>query len=156
MAAELGYEHALGATRTYGLLGEEALAFDVAARSTTRGACVSTRRPFVPTRAPATNVGGAYGKVRSLDREHLGLTPATSLHGSIRQLDVATVLEISHAVSSEIVHERLVERLLAIAVEHAGAVSGRLVTPTPRRFSQRGRGARRRARDLRATRAIAS
>ena len=44
-------------------------------------------------------------------------------------LDLATVVKMSQAVSEEIVLDRLIERLLVIAVEHAGAVRGLLVLP---------------------------
>ncbi len=43
----------------------------------------------------------------------------------------STVFEMSKAVSSEIVIERLLERVMALALEHAGAVRGLLVAPTP-------------------------
>jgi PAS domain S-box-containing protein len=46
-----------------------------------------------------------------------------------RRLDTSTVLEMSKAVSSEIVIERLLERLMALAVDHAGAVRGLLIAP---------------------------
>jgi PAS domain S-box-containing protein len=49
--------------------------------------------------------------------------------GTVQQLDLATVLEMSKAVSTEIVLDRLVERLMAIAVEHAGALRGLLIFP---------------------------
>ncbi|MES1178322.1 MAG: PAS domain-containing protein [Myxococcales bacterium] len=51
------------------------------------------------------------------------------LTSTIHQLDLATVLEISEAVSSEIELERLLDRLMLIAVERAGARRGVLVSP---------------------------
>ena len=48
---------------------------------------------------------------------------------SLRELDMAAVVQMSQAVSSEIVIERLIERLMSTLVEHAGAVRGLLLLP---------------------------
>src|SRR5258706_10121571 len=56
-----------------------------------------------------------YGKVKQLDG-----TP-------VRQLDVETVVKASQALSSEIVLPTLIETLMRIAVEHAGAERGLLI-----------------------------
>ena len=45
------------------------------------------------------------------------------------QFDLATVVKLSQAISGEIVLNRLIERLMVIAVEHAGAVRGLLLLP---------------------------
>ena len=42
---------------------------------------------------------------------------------------MAAVVQMSQAVSSEIVIERLIERLMYTLVEHAGAVRGLLLLP---------------------------
>jgi len=55
----------------------------------------------------------------------------TSLNATIgapiEQLDIGTVVKASQAMSSEIVLSRLIETLLRIAVEHAGAAKGMLI-----------------------------
>ena len=48
---------------------------------------------------------------------------------TVAQLDFATVVKTSQAVSEELVLERLIERLMVIAVEHAGAERGLLLLP---------------------------
>ena len=45
----------------------------------------------------------------------------------VRELDVETVIKASQALSSEIVLAKLIERLMRIAVEHAGAERGLLI-----------------------------
>ena len=45
------------------------------------------------------------------------------------QLDVTTALEVSKALSSEILLERLVERLMLLATKHTGASRGLLIFP---------------------------
>jgi hypothetical protein len=73
---------------------------------------------------------GADGKVRQLDRlyPHLaapeGRRPVSlnaTIGTPVGQLDAETVARTSQAISSEIVLPRLIERLMRIVVEHAGA-----------------------------------
>jgi PAS domain S-box-containing protein len=70
---------------------------------------------------------GADGKVAQLDERYPRLraerTPATP----VGQLDVATVVKASQAISSEMILPRLIEKLMRIAVEHAGAERGLLI-----------------------------
>jgi predicted ATPase len=79
---------------------------------------------------------GALGKVRQLDERYSHLyeerTPPSStatIGTPVEQLDLATVIKASHAVSGELVLEKLIETLLVIAVEHAGAERGLLILP---------------------------
>ena len=78
---------------------------------------------------------GADGKVRQLDRLHPSLAaleahgPTANIGSSVQQLDVATVVKASQAVSSEIVLSKLIERLMTIALENAGADRGLLILP---------------------------
>jgi PAS domain S-box-containing protein len=75
---------------------------------------------------------GAEAKVRQLDdiypqlgEEDSALNPART----IEQLDLATVLKVSEAVSGEMVLEKLTDTLLRTAIEHAGAERGVLMLP---------------------------
>ena len=77
---------------------------------------------------------GALGKVRQLEQRnpHLNEEPATTsstatMGTPVEQLDLGTVIKASHAVSGEIVLEKLIQTLLVIAVEHAGAERGLLI-----------------------------
>jgi predicted ATPase/signal transduction histidine kinase/GAF domain-containing protein len=79
---------------------------------------------------------GADGKVQQLDRlyPHLaapeGQRPASlnaTIGTPVGQLDAETVARASQALSSEIVLPKLIERLMRIAVEHAGAERGLLI-----------------------------
>jgi hypothetical protein len=45
----------------------------------------------------------------------------------VHQLDLATVVKASQALSSEIVLSKLIERLMTIALENAGADRGLLI-----------------------------
>ena len=79
---------------------------------------------------------GADGKVKQLDKSHphlceepAGLHPTTTIGAPVEQLDLATVVKMSQAVSSEILLEKLIETLMVIALEHTGAEHGLLVLP---------------------------
>jgi GAF domain-containing protein len=53
----------------------------------------------------------------------------TTLEAPQQQLDIAAVVMIYQTLSGEIVLEKLLETLMVIAVEHAGAERGLLVLP---------------------------
>ena len=79
------------------------------------------------------------------------------MHAPVDQLDLATVIKVSEAVSSEIVLEKLIDTLMRTAIEHAGAERGLLLLPrgdeyrieaeaTDWQQRSKGRAARRQAR----------
>ena len=78
---------------------------------------------------------GAEGKVRQLDRLYPRLAVpegqrfATADGSPVQHLDVASVVKATQALSSEIELPKLIERLMTIALENAGADRGVLVLP---------------------------
>src|SRR6202044_2079187 len=77
---------------------------------------------------------GALGKVKQLDKlyphlqeDRVPTSTIAAIGTSAKQLDVETVVKASQALSSEIVLPRLIEKLMRIAVEHAGAERGLLI-----------------------------
>jgi hypothetical protein len=79
---------------------------------------------------------GAEGKIRRLRQQHPNLSDARSsrsaapaISDNLQHVDLAAVIAISQAVSSEVVFDRLVERLLVTVLEHAGAVRGMMLLP---------------------------
>src|SRR5262249_45904995 len=67
-------------------------------------------------------------KVRQLDELYPDLRaeepvprPTSTIETPVEHLDLATVVKVSQAVSSEIVLEKLIETLMRTAIEHAGA-----------------------------------
>jgi PAS domain S-box-containing protein len=76
---------------------------------------------------------GADAKVRQLEGKHPEIKEATSSSGSgsiltaVEQLDLATVIRVSEAVSGEIELEKLINALMSAAIEHAGADRGLLM-----------------------------
>ena len=65
-----------------------------------------------------------------LHEERLPASTTATIGTPVRQLDVETVLKASQALSSEIVLPKLIEKLMRIAVEHAGAERGLLILLT--------------------------
>src|SRR5262249_59299822 len=76
---------------------------------------------------------GAVAKVTQLDRLNpriLAGQPASRadrmLSAPVEQLDLATVIRVSQAVSGEIVLEKLIDTIMRTAIEHAGPQRGLL------------------------------
>jgi signal transduction histidine kinase len=57
------------------------------------------------------------------------LAARPTIEAPVEQFDLATVIKMSEAVAGEIVLEKLIETLMVIAVEHAGADRGLLILP---------------------------
>src|SRR5215467_14213451 len=53
--------------------------------------------------------------------------PTSTIEASVEQLDLATVIKVSQAISGEIVLEKLLEMLMRTALEQAGAERGLLI-----------------------------
>jgi PAS domain S-box-containing protein len=128
------YEEAIHSAGENGFVQNEGLAHEVAARfyaarglKTIAKACLrEARRCYLRW--------GAFGKVRQLERLHPYLrdaltaaSPTATIGAPADQLDVGTVLKAAQAVSGEIELGKLIETLLRIAVEHAGAERGLLI-----------------------------
>jgi PAS domain S-box-containing protein len=78
----------------------------------------------------------AVGKVRQLDALYPQLReqepvpgPTSTIGAPVEQLDLATVIKVSQAVSGEMVLEKLIDTLMRIAIEYAGAERGLLILP---------------------------
>src|SRR5262249_8211703 len=77
---------------------------------------------------------GADGKVLQLDQSYPHLreeesapSPKSTVGAPVENLDLATVIKVSQAVSGEIVLENLIDTLMRAAIEQAGAERGLLI-----------------------------
>jgi PAS domain S-box-containing protein len=133
--AERLYEEAIRSARANGFVHNEAVAYEVAARFYAGRGFEEFARVYLQKARNCYQRWGADGKLRQLDRLHPGLTapeahgPTANIASSVQQLDVATVVKASQAVSSEIVLSKLIERLMTVAIENAGADRGLLILP---------------------------
>src|SRR5262249_2623187 len=134
--AERLYEQAIRSARENGFVHNEALANELAARFYATRGFETIAHAYLRNARHGYLRWGADGKVRQLDQlyPHLRIAeaaaaPGGTIQASVEHLDLATVLEVSQAVSGEIVLDKLVETLLRTAIEHAGAERGLLILP---------------------------
>jgi GAF domain-containing protein len=128
------YEQAIHLTRENGFIQNEALAHEVAARFYAVRGVETVANTYLRHARNCYDRWGAKGKVAQFDVRHPRLqeetTPASftaTIGTPVRQLDVESVVKASQALSSEIVLPRLIETLMRLAVEHAGAERGLLI-----------------------------
>jgi PAS domain S-box-containing protein len=133
--AERLYEQAIRLARDHGFVQNEGLAYEVAARFYNGRGFETIADAYLRNARNCYLRWGADGKVRQLDRlsprlaTREGHLPAGTIGSSVQHLDVASVVKASQAVSSEIVLSKLIERLMTIALENAGADRGLLMLP---------------------------
>jgi PAS domain S-box-containing protein len=128
------YEQAIQSAHENSFVQEEALALEVAARFYLARGFETFGHTYLRNARNCYDRWGALGKVKQLDQryprlheERLPVSTTATIGTPVRQLDVETVVKASQALSSEIVLPRLIEKLMRIAVEHAGAERGLLI-----------------------------
>jgi predicted ATPase/signal transduction histidine kinase len=125
------YEEAIGSARAEGFLNDEALASELAAQFHAELGSTTSAWAYLRNARRAYAAWGADAKVATLDAASPELAlpdrPEVS-SGLINQLDVGAVVTATHALSREIVLERLVETLMRCTLEHAGGQRCVLVT----------------------------
>ena len=134
LEAEHLYEQAIRAARDQGFVQNEGLAHEVAARFYAARGFEAFEDLYLRKARHCYQRWGADGKVRQLVELYPRLKenePALDSQGTsgaaIEQLDLATVLKVSQAVSGEMILDRLLDRLMRAAIEHAGAERGLLI-----------------------------
>lgn len=138
------YENAIKHAQSNGLLQVEALAFELLGRYylnqkdllNTKNALLSSRRAYFS--------GGVLAKVKLLDQEfELLYRDTTPKQGNLSKLgtsfqtgsyqtnniefDMVSVMKSSVAISSEIVLDKLLDKLMKVVIENAGAQKGYLL-----------------------------
>jgi predicted ATPase/signal transduction histidine kinase len=129
------YEEAIRGARANGFVQNEGISNEVAARFYLNRQLQKVAYSYLRDARYCYVRWGAVGKVRQLDglypglSEQISLVPATATGTPVEKLDLGTVFKASQAVSSEILIEKLIETLLVIALEQAGADRGLLISP---------------------------
>jgi PAS domain S-box-containing protein len=128
------YEQAINLARENGFVQNEALAHEVAARFYTERGAETVAHAYLRSARNCYDRWGAHGKVRQLDARHPRLREerdrgalSATVGTTLAQLDVDAVFKASQALSSEILLPKVVEKLMRLAVEHAGAERGLLL-----------------------------
>jgi PAS domain S-box-containing protein len=150
LAALDQYEQAIEYAKGTAMLQHQALANELCARFWLERRQAEVAAVYLAAARRAYARWGAAAKVLHLDRSYgVGdgrvetdlLPAATTLEGD-SSIDLVTVMKAARVLAGEIELERLLEKLLAIAIENAGAERGGLVLEldgTPRVHAQGSR-----------------
>jgi PAS domain S-box-containing protein len=128
------YEQAIQSAGKHGFVQNEGVAHEVAAGFYAARGVESITRTFLRNARHCYLRWGALGKVRQLEQRYPWLREesapsvlSATIDAPVEQLDVGTVVKASQAVSSEIELSKLIETLMRISVEHAGAQRALLI-----------------------------
>jgi PAS domain S-box-containing protein len=128
------YEASIRLAHEYGFIHNEALAQEHAARFCFARGFPTMADAYLRNARHCYRCWGADGKVRQLERLYPQLSekepapgPTSTIRAPLEHLDLATVLKVSQAVSGEIVLDKLLDTLMRMAIEQAGAERGLLV-----------------------------
>jgi PAS domain S-box-containing protein len=132
IAAMRLYEEAIRLAHENGFVHNEGIANEIAARYYADRDFSAIAVTYLRNARHCYVRWGAEGKVRHLDQaypqihENVG-TQAPVTTASFTQLDVAALVEASRAISEELILDQLIETLMKIVLEYAGADRGLLV-----------------------------
>jgi predicted ATPase/signal transduction histidine kinase len=129
------YERAVIDAKEHGYLQEEALALELTAEFMSARGRERIAFDYLIDAYYAYQRWGATAKVLSLKQRYpklasLNQTQATKTPSStfgLASFDLATFIKASHALSDEIVLEKLLDKLINIVIENAGARTGMLL-----------------------------
>jgi PAS domain S-box-containing protein len=128
------YERAIASARANGFVHNEALAYELAARLYAARGVEEIAHLYLGNARRSYLRWGADGKVQQLDQLHPRLRqnerppgPAGTIEAPVEHLDLATMIEVSQALSGEMLPEKLIDKLMRAALEHAGAERGLLI-----------------------------
>ena len=130
------YEQAVHSALANGFVHNEALANELAARFYLARGFEKIAYAYLQDARYCYLRWGATAKVRQLDKLYPQLRdqervpgPTSTIEAALEQLDLANVIKVSQALSSEIVLEKLIDTLMRTVIEHAGAERGLLILP---------------------------
>jgi PAS domain S-box-containing protein len=134
--AEGLYEKAIRSARANGFIHNEAIAYEVGARFYATRGFDKFADAYLQEARYCYLRWGADGKVNQLDHLYPHLKkgepapgPTSTIVAPVEILDLTTVTKVSQAVSGDMVLEKLIDRVMCAAIEHAGAERGLLIFP---------------------------
>ncbi len=132
--AEHLYERAIHSARANGFIHHEAVGNELAAQFYRSRGFATTADAYLRNARACYEQWGARGKVNQIGARfpHLRAGLASPVSGAtidtpVTQMDAEAVIKASQALSSEMNLPSLIEKLLRLAVEHAGAQRGLLI-----------------------------
>ncbi|MEP6653012.1 MAG: ATP-binding protein [Myxococcales bacterium] len=127
------YAQAIASARANGFIFLEGMACELAARFYLGHGLDTNAYAHLRVARAAYLRWGGHAKVAHLDRSYPGIEtpthpgPTATLADSLGRLDLANVVKASQAVSGEMAPEKLVETLMSLVMNHAGADRGLLL-----------------------------
>jgi PAS domain S-box-containing protein len=128
------YQKAIQSAQVHGFVHNEGLAWELAGMFYASRGYEKIATTYLREARGCYVRWGADGKVRQLDQlfpqirsDSAASDALATIHTPVDQLDLATVLRVSEAVSGEIVLEKLIDTVLRTAIEFAGAERGLLI-----------------------------
>ena len=131
--AEHFYEAAIRSAHDNGFAHCEAVANECAAQFYSARGFTKIAHVYLRDARDCYLRWGADAKVRQLEERYPKIkaektsSDTGTILASVEQLDLATVIRVSEAVSGEIEQEKLIDTLMRTAIEHAGAERGLLI-----------------------------
>ncbi|HEY9596601.1 MAG TPA: serine/threonine-protein kinase PknK, partial [Cyanophyceae cyanobacterium] len=133
------YDQAIESAKEHEFIQNEALANELAAKFWLARGKEEFAKIYLNKARQCYQIWGATRKVENLDRQYTQLLTSTasqnksanplttSSQSSGEVLDLATVLKASQTISGEIILDKLLENLMNIMIENAGAQTGVLI-----------------------------
>jgi predicted ATPase/signal transduction histidine kinase len=129
------YELAIRSARGSGFVHYEAIAYERASASYRARGFDELADFYLRNARDRYMRWGAVGKVQQLDEIYAHLRdrevtpgPTSTITSPVEHLDLAPVIKVSQAISSEIVLKKLIDTLMRTAIGQAGAVRGLLIS----------------------------
>ncbi len=133
------YDRAIAAAREHEFVQNEALANELAGKFWVERGKEEFAQLYLKKARQGYQIWGAKRKVADLDERYPQWLSTTApevhtnaiiiSHGTSESIDLAAVIKASQAISSEIALDKLLETLMKIAIENAGAQTGFLLSP---------------------------
>ncbi|MGK4006246.1 AAA family ATPase [Sorangium sp. So ce1036] len=127
------YEQAIAAAREGGFVQHEAIACELAAGLYRARGLTIPADSYLREARSAYFRWGAHAKVEQLDQRYPHLAPRKPIAPTVtfavraEQFDVLSVVKAAQSISGELKLPRLLEMLLRVVVEHAGAEEGHVL-----------------------------
>ena len=134
--AETYYDLTISGARAHGYISEEALANELAGNFYLGIGRKMYARSYLEEAHALYRRWGALAKVRHLEQAHPGLlmhmvdrdrSVGPAVAASEQRLDIGTVIKASQTLSREIQLDKLLEKLMRLLIENAGAQKGLLL-----------------------------
>ena len=137
MQALVLYEQAIREATASGFIHDRALSCELAGEFCLSQGLQAAGRAHLREARRAFVLWAAHRKVELLDERHPEIAEPTAasqsptIEAPLEHVDLAAIVKVSQTLSGEIVHVRLIEKLMTISLQHAAAERGLLILRKP-------------------------